>query len=431
MVLEKGIRLVVGIYVIALIARYMGPSVFGQLNFALATLSVLVVIVNVGLNRIVIRETTAAINDNEMRAEVVATAFFLRLLASLIIMAIVGLGVVFYAENGSLLLLVLASITLIPFDVVDLHQQGVAKIRGVSIIRTTVFMISAGMKIGIVYLNGSIAWIFALVFVEYFLLALGFLYLTNKINGMSFLSFTKFSRYRAVSFLKESWPELIAGFSGVLFVRLDQIMLQLMQGEESVGIYSAAVRISEAWYFFPTAIISVTFPKIVQMKHESESKFLKGLQFLYSTIVAFTVFVCLGMILFSSFVIDLLYGVEYSQSAIILRFHCLIAIFIFLGSASGSWLAAEKKLIWNLHRNLFGLIVNIIANVILIPSYGPIGAAWATLIAVIAAFYLFDMFTPKLRLMFIMKSKALFTLGMNSLFLIPKKVGENEKYSDL
>jgi len=87
-------------------------------------------------------------------------------------------------------------------------------------------------------------------------------------------------------------------------------------------------------------------------------------------------------------------------------------VFILMGSASGSWLAAERKLIWNLHRNLFGLVVNVVLNVILIKQYGAMGAALATLVSAFSAYYLFDLLSPKLRFMFRIKTQAIFTLGV-------------------
>ena len=51
--------------------------------------------------------------------------------------------------------------------------------------------------------------------------------------------------------LVESWPLLLSGISIMVYMKIDQIMLGQILGDESVGIYSAALRISEIWYFIP------------------------------------------------------------------------------------------------------------------------------------------------------------------------------------
>jgi O-antigen/teichoic acid export membrane protein len=61
---------------------------------------------------------------------------------------------------------------------------------------------------------------------------------------------------------------------------------------------------------------------------------------------------------------------------------------------------------WNLYRNLFGLSVNVVLNFILINKYGVIGVAFATLISLACAFWLFDISFKPLRYMFIEKLKA-------------------------
>ncbi len=50
----------------------------------------------------------------------------------------------------------------------------------------------------------------------------------------------------------------------MIYLRIDQVMLGEMAGSEEVGVYAAAVRIAEAWYFIPVAVCSSVFPGIVK-----------------------------------------------------------------------------------------------------------------------------------------------------------------------
>ena len=65
---------------------------------------------------------------------------------------------------------------------------------------------------------------------------------------------------RAQILLKDSWALLLSSIAVVVYMKIDQIMLGQMVGDEAVGIYSAAVRVSEVWYFIPTTIVASVFP---------------------------------------------------------------------------------------------------------------------------------------------------------------------------
>src|SRR5690606_22009013 len=130
MILEKSIRFFLGILVVSFMARYLGVEMFGQLNFAIAVLSIFTVVASAVMNSIVIRETVSAIGYEAKKSEVVSTVFFIRLVFSAAIFLILFFYIsLLYEGNQAALLVVLLSILLNPFDVVDLHQQGVAQVK--------------------------------------------------------------------------------------------------------------------------------------------------------------------------------------------------------------------------------------------------------------------------------------------------------------
>lgn len=413
MIAEKGLRLVLGIIVVGLVARHLGTEMFGQLNFAVAVLAISGVVASAGMNRIVPREVVGAILDSAARSEIISTVFFIRLSAAFVIIVLLFVtAYLFTSQDITLLFLVVVSLLLNPFDTIDLHQQGIAQVKYIALIRSCVFVLSSLIKIGLVFVETPAIWFFAAVLVEHAIVAVCFYVLILNKNGKEFLTIRRCRWGKARSLLRESWPEVLAGLGGILFLRLDLVMLQFMEGAESVGIYSAAVRISEAWYFFPMAIISSTFPKIVQLRQSSAERYQDSLLILLSALVGISLVAGALFYTFSGNIVGLVFGPSFSESALILQIHCLVALFIFLGSASGSWLAAERKLVWNLQRNLFGLVMNVFFNLMLIERYGAPGAAFATLISVVCAYYLFDLLSPKLRFMFVLKSQAVLTLGI-------------------
>jgi PST family polysaccharide transporter len=88
-------------------------------------------------------------------------------------------------------------------------------------------------------------------------------------------------------------------------------------------------------------------------------------------------------------IVPLLFGHSYAASAPILAVHVWAAPFIFTGTLLGRWLINESMLGRNALRHGAGATANIGLNLLLIPMWGGIGAAWATLASYAVANYLF------------------------------------------
>jgi O-antigen/teichoic acid export membrane protein len=113
------------------------------------------------------------------------------------------------------------------------------------------------------------------------------------------------------------------------------------------------------------------------------------------------------MTFLSDWVVNLLYGEQYSQAGSVLMIHIWAGVFVFLGVASGKWLLSENLQIFSTINTTIGAIVNIALNYILIQKIGVVGAAWATLISYIIAAYLCLLFSKKTRINFLNLSRSL------------------------
>src|SRR5690606_23196280 len=78
---------------------------------------------------------------------------------------------------------------------------------------------------------------------------------------------------RGRSLLRDSWPLMIAGVAYVLYLRIDQVMLGDIVGSSAVGIYSAAIRVSEVWATVAVIFVSSVFPAIIESQKKSEALF--------------------------------------------------------------------------------------------------------------------------------------------------------------
>jgi O-antigen/teichoic acid export membrane protein len=190
-------------------------------------------------------------------------------------------------------------------------------------------------------------------------------------------------------------------------MKIDQIMLGQMVGDEAVGIYSAAVRISEVWYFIPMTIVASVFPAIFEAKKRSEMQYYQRLQHLYDLMVWLSVCVALPMTFLSTLVVTLLFGEAYTESGPVLAIHIWAAVFVFLDVASGKWFLAENRQILRIQKTALGAVANVFLNLVLIPDLGPVGAGLATVFSYGIAAFLSDVLQRETRTMFFMKTNAL------------------------
>jgi len=207
--------------------------------------------------------------------------------------------------------------------------------------------------------------------------------------------------------LRESWPEIIAGFSGLLFMRLDQLMLENMAGSAQVGMFAVAAKLSESWFFVPAAIVASTFPSIVRERERNRPLYLRRISQLMVSLTGLSYLAALTTSLLAGPVVGLLYGPAYADSARILAIHIWCGLFVSFGLASGSWLMAERLIRFNLYRNLAGAILNVLLNLFLIPRHGAVGAAFATLISLAFAHFLFAAFSASTRVVFRLQLRAM------------------------
>jgi PST family polysaccharide transporter len=221
---------------------------------------------------------------------------------------------------------------------------------------------------------------------------------------------------RAKSLFKDSWPLLLSGISITIYMKIDQIMLAHMIGDEAVGIFSAAVRISEVWYFIPMMIVASTFPAILESKKRSEKQYYARLQKLYDLMVVISLVVMLPMAFLSTHIVILLFGEAYRGAGIVLSIHIWGLIFVSLGLASSAYFTAENRQVLILQRTVTGAIFNVTLNLLLIPNFGGVGAAFATVASQAVSTLLFDSLQIATRRMFFMKLKALNPLRLNKIF---------------
>jgi O-antigen/teichoic acid export membrane protein len=146
------------------------------------------------------------------------------------------------------------------------------------------------------------------------------------------------------------------------------------------------------------------------MKKENSSDYKKNLQTYFDLIALVSYVVIVPVTAFSEIIILTIFGSEYKLSSFILQIHIWSFIFVALGVSRSKWLIAENMTGIALFTTALGAVSNILLNVFLIPAYGGVGAAWATLVSYSIYCYFSLAILPQTRKMFVRLTKSLFIM---------------------
>lgn len=391
---DKLFRMGVGLFVGVWVARYLGPENFGTLGYAQAFVALFATFASLGLDNIVVRDI---VNEPGCRDETLGTAYTLRLLGG-VFTTVVCLTVIYLIRPGDALTFYLVGIIAVgtifqSFNVIDFWFSSQVESKYTVYAQNTAFIIISIVKV-LLILNKAPLIAFAWAALSEIVIGSLGLIIFYRFNGYSMRKWYA-SSSRARELLIQSWPLMLSGLAIMIYMKIDQVMLGQMLGEFSVGIYTAAVKLSEVWYFIPTAIVASVTPAIYSAKKISETLYYQRLQKLFNIIVVIAYGVALTMTFFSGWLIHLLFGNEYISAGPVLAIHIWSAVFVFIGVARNVFIISEGLMKFSFVTTIIGAIVNIAANILLIPLYGPLGAAVATLVSYVIASYFGGFFYSK------------------------------------
>ena len=402
-ILFLAVTLIVGIYV----TRYLGPQRQGILSYASSFVGLFMILSTLGLDQITVRELVKKSADKEA---ILGTVFWLKLYGSLALLGGISFALYFIdndTQTKYLILIVAAGSIFKSFNVVDFYFQSQVVSKYVVLTQVFQLIFSSVVKITLVFLKAKLLWFAVVMLADSLILAVGLLYsLHLRENGL--VSSWRFDVGLAKRFLKESWPLALSGLVVTVYMKIDQVMINEMLNTEAVGMYAVAVSLSEAWYFFPGVVLKSLFPAIISLKENHGEMYFIKLQQLHDLLSFLAFPIALLMFFFSEHIVVFLFGEQFSGAGVILAVHIWAGMFVFPGNVRAHLIIIHNKQIVALIFRSIGAVINVILNFILIPKFGAIGAAWATLASYIIPICLISFFDSLMRLTMVMTIKSYF-----------------------
>ena len=180
-----------------------------------------------------------------------------------------------------------------------------------------------------------------------------------------------------------AFPMFLTGVMSVIISQTDIVMLGAMSDISNVGVYAIAVKLAFLTSFILTSINSIATPKFSELYHSGKMEALTKIAQKSSKLVFWvSVPIIIAFILFGKYFLSI-FGDEFIQGYPVL---IILALGKFVNGIAGS---VGSFLNMTGHQKMFnrivilGGIVNILLNFLLIPQYGIIGAAIASMISII------------------------------------------------
>lgn len=384
---DRGIRLLLGVFVGSWVARYLGREDFGLLSYALAFAGVFAALAPLGLEAIAVREI---IRDPNQGGKWVGTVVGFRAAAALIF-AFVGSALILVLRPHDfralwLIAILGAGAIFQALDSGELWFQAHAQMRRLVLPRLILLVAMNGLKVGAILAGAGVLWFALLTVVEQAVSGgLSWIFARRALGVKNPPVFEIARGWRA---LRVCWPLAASALAVVLYMKSSQLVVGQMMGDSALAIYAAAARVPDAALFVPMILASSLLPWLLRSQAQGAADY-RAVRLRYFRLNALLGWgICLPLCVGAAGVVELLFGTPYREAGPVMAVYVWSLLFVFLGVARAQHLYNENRTHISLWYSLVGLAVNLLGCLLLIPRWGAMGAAVATVLSQMASAFL-------------------------------------------
>jgi len=397
-----------------IVARHLGPNDFGLLNYVVSLAAMAAAVSGLGWSALLARDLSYRPDDE---ARILGAASVVTTVAMTVVTIAIAIWALTMPPVDSriqwLLVIVVAMGVFRRYEFLESWFVVHGKVHAYAVARVAMVLLFIGVRVVLLWLGASLQAFVVTLAVETALIGLMSLMAYRMARGAPLKWIWDTSV--AIDSLRRWWPVLLAGLTAFIYLRMDVIMLTWWSSPKEAGIYSAAARLSEVWYFVPQLLMNAVFPGLLILRQNDPDQYAQRVQDLLDLLAAAGTLLAVAVTLTAWWFIPLLYGPEYQSAALMLMIHIWAGIFVFMRTVLNKWLVAEELYIFALVTHGSAAIVNVAINIALIPKFGGVGAAVATLVSYATAGFLSLLLHHRTRGLFFMMLKSL---------MWPRRIGE-------
>ena len=409
MIIQHMYSMLTSLIVVALIARHLGPSDYGLINYCASVITIFTTLAGLGLENLIVSEI---IRNPDREGGYLGTALVMRLASSFISYPLI-LALIAALNPGNNTLLLVAAFQALgmvfqSYDVLVYWFRLKLKMKYVSIALICAITVASLLRVILLVNKATVEWFALAISVQAFVagLLITAFFLTKKDVRL------KVNSNDAKALLRISYNCIISSMSIVIYMEADKIILENMTDSAHVGIYSAAVLMATCWQFIPNALIDSSRPVILEKRKISYEEYIDQFKLIMGgvNLISFVfalLMTCLGWV-----VIYVIYGIEYIGAfipLIILSWASFIGV---SGYTRTIWITGESLYKYEKYYAVSAAIMNIVLDIVFIWKFGIVGAAVATLIT-----YVYEVLIVPL---FFKETKVFTRMYFQSFKMIPR-----------
>jgi len=358
------------------VARYLGVALFGKYAFAISFTLLFSVLADMGLNILIVREVSR--DRSRANTYLGITLIIKSILALITFIAIIVIIKLMHYPSDTVTAVYIAALALVLNTLTSTLAtvyQSFERMEYLAIINVLVGALSLGLTVLVIFYGYGL---YAIVTV-YLLQSIVNLILNAFIVPKKFVK-PKFTLDTKLGFnlLKAAIPVGLAGIFVTIYYRIDTVMLSFMKGDVVVGWYNAAYNLIFGLIFIQGSFNMAIFPILSRLFHTPMNSFRMVYERAFKYLFYTGLPIAVGVTLLAKRIILLIYGQEYINAAGALQILIWALAFIFVNGLLGNTLVASNQQKWATCIIGGAAVLNIVLNVLLIPSLSYIGAAIAT-----------------------------------------------------
>jgi len=379
-----------GFLLLIYIARFLGEAEFGIYSFAVSFTSLFIVLADIGISQLIIREIA---RDKKRTNEFIINASILKIILSSITLGLIALIInlmnypyfVIYIVYLFGIYTILSSFSQMLMSVFQAFEKmeyfaAITSIEKIIIISFGLYALFLGYgltTLAYVYVFSSIITFFISLFV--------FLKKFVKLNS---LNTQKINLSLWKTLTADAAPFGFNTLFGMLFFKIDTVLLSFLKNDIAVGVYNAAYNPLLALGTVLTGMtVNAIYP--VMSKKFTQSELSIGV---FTTLSSKYMFILgipisMGCLILANRFIELFYGNQFNNAVLSFQILALFMPLRLVSSITGTHLTSINKQEIRTFIVFLSSIFNIILNLLLIPYFSFIGASIATVISEIFLYF--------------------------------------------
>jgi O-antigen/teichoic acid export membrane protein len=371
----KAVTLALGLASIAILTRYLGPGDYGRYTLALTYMQLFTVLADAGLFTIVVREISRdparterlVGNTLTLRLLLAAAAFALAALVSLLLpydedvrlaILLAGLPLLFGMLNSAFVAVLQSRL--------QMSRAVVGDVAGRAVALAAVGLVAA-LDLGFLAVMGTAA-------AGALATALVTMVLTRRLVPLR----PRGDRAVWRRLLVMALPLGVALAVNELYFRADTLIISLYEPYDQVGLYTLAYRMLELTLVFGTVFLTTTFPLLSQAVADDEPRARRTIQLSTDLFVALGAPMVVGGLVLAPELVELAAGSDFEDASTPLRILLGAGALAWVNGVFGYALIAKDRQLSALWLNVAALAFNVGLNLALVPVYGIVVAAVAT-----------------------------------------------------